>query len=222
MASAPMNTPQPTVLVVDFGAQYAQLIARRVREAQVYSEIVPHRISASEVRARKPIAIILSGGPASVHVEGAPILDAEIYELGIPILGICYGAQLIAQQLGGVVARGGRGEYGRAQLQRISGATSQLLPDGVPNQINVWMSHFDAVSELPNGFSATASTPDAPMAVIENPSKKSGECNFIQKLRIANTAKMCWSNFCTNWLAHRAIGQCRQLLRIKLLQFVSR
>ena len=172
MASAPMNTPQPTVLVVDFGAQYAQLIARRVREAQVYSEIVPHRISASEVRARKPIAIILSGGPASVHVEGAPILDAEIYELGIPILGICYGAQLIAQQLGGVVARGGRGEYGRAQLQRISGATSQLLPDGVPNQINVWMSHFDAVSELPSGFSATASTPDAPMAVIENPSKK--------------------------------------------------
>ena len=112
MASASLHTPQPTVLVVDFGAQYAQLIARRVREAQVYSEIVPHRISASEVQARKPIAIILSGGPASVHVEGAPILDREIFELGIPILGICYGAQLIAQQLGGVVARGGRGASG--------------------------------------------------------------------------------------------------------------
>ena len=83
------STPQPTVLVVDFGAQYAQLIARRVREAEVYSEIVPHRITAKEVRARKPIGIILSGGPASVHVDGAPLLDPEIYELGIPILGIC-------------------------------------------------------------------------------------------------------------------------------------
>ena len=127
MASASLHTPQPTVLVVDFGAQYAQLIARRVREAQVYSEIVPHRISASEVQARKPSAIILSGGPASVHVEGAPILDREIFELGIPILGICYGAQLIAQQLGGVVARGGRGEYGRTQSHRTTGAASQLL-----------------------------------------------------------------------------------------------
>ncbi|CAB4649613.1 unannotated protein [freshwater metagenome] len=172
MASASLHTPQPTVLVVDFGAQYAQLIARRVREAQVYSEIVPHRISASEVQARKPIAIILSGGPASVHVEGAPILDREIFELGIPILGICYGAQLIAQQLGGVVARGGRGEYGRTQLQRISGAASQLLHEGIPAQFSVWMSHFDAVSELPSGFIATASTPEAPMAVIENPAKK--------------------------------------------------
>ena len=172
MASASLHTPQQTVLVVDFGAQYAQLIARRVREAQVYSEIVPHRISASEVQARKPIAIILSGGPASVHVEGAPILDREIFELGIPILGICYGAQLIAQQLGGVVARGGRGEYGRTQLQRISGAASQLLHEGIPAQFSVWMSHFDAVSELPSGFIATASTPEAPMAVIENPAKK--------------------------------------------------
>ena len=166
------STPQPTVLVVDFGAQYAQLIARRVREAQVYSEIVPHRITAKEVRARKPIGIILSGGPASVHVEGAPLLDPEIYELGIPILGICYGCQLIAQQLGGEVARGGRGEYGRTTLQRIAGSTSQLHHDSIPAQLSVWMSHFDAVSVLPSGFVATASTPDAPMAVIENPTRK--------------------------------------------------
>jgi GMP synthase (glutamine-hydrolysing) len=164
--------PQPTVLVVDFGAQYAQLIARRVREAQVYSEIVPHRITAKEVRQRNPIGIILSGGPASVHVEGAPLLDPEIYDLGIPILGICYGCQLIAQQLGGEVARGGRGEYGRTTLQRIEGSTSQLHRNAIPAQINVWMSHFDAVSVLPSGFSATASTPDAPMAVIESPARK--------------------------------------------------
>jgi GMP synthase (glutamine-hydrolysing) len=163
---------QPTILVVDFGAQYAQLIARRVREAQVYSEIVPHRITAKEVRARQPIGIILSGGPASVHVEGAPLLDPEIYELGIPILGICYGCQLIAQQLGGEVARGGRGEYGRTTLQRIAGSTSQLHHDSIPAQLSVWMSHFDAVSVLPSGFVATASTPDAPMAVIESPTRK--------------------------------------------------
>ncbi|NDB42551.1 MAG: GMP synthase (glutamine-hydrolyzing), partial [Actinobacteria bacterium] len=106
--------PAQVVLVVDFGAQYAQLIARRVREAKVYSEIVAHTISAREVKARNPAAIILSGGPKSVHVDGAPKLDAAIYELGIPIFGICYGVQLIAQQLGGEVARGGKGEYGRA------------------------------------------------------------------------------------------------------------
>ncbi|MFM8310839.1 MAG: glutamine amidotransferase-related protein, partial [Ilumatobacteraceae bacterium] len=105
-----------TVLVVDFGAQYAQLIARRVRELKVYSEIVGHRITAAEVAARQPAAIILSGGPKSVHVDGAPSLDPAIYDLGIPILGICYGVQLIAQQLGGTVGRGMRGEYGRARL----------------------------------------------------------------------------------------------------------
>jgi GMP synthase (glutamine-hydrolysing) len=171
MAKQLAHDPQ-VVLVVDFGAQYAQLIARRVREAQVYSEIVPHKITAQEVLKRKPIAIILSGGPASVHVEGAPVLDPQIYELGIPILGICYGAQLIAEQLGGKVSRGGRGEYGRTVVQRIGGAESQLLNDDIPAQINVWMSHFDAVSVLPSGFVATASTPDAPMAVIENPSRK--------------------------------------------------
>ena len=104
------------MLVVDFGAQYAQLIARRVRELRVHSEIVPHRITAAEVKERAPSAIILSGGPKSVHVEGAPTLDAGIYDLGIPVLGICYGAQLIAQQLGGTVGRGMRGEYGRARM----------------------------------------------------------------------------------------------------------
>lgn len=159
-----------TVLVVDFGAQYAQLIARRVREAQVYSEIVPHRITAAEVKAKAPAAIILSGGPKSVHVDGAPALDPEIYELGIPILGICYGCQLIAQQLGGVVARGGRGEYGRATLSRKG--TSLVLANDAPASHDVWMSHFDFVSEAPAGFVTTASTPDAPHAVIENESRK--------------------------------------------------
>ncbi len=156
-----------TVLVVDFGAQYAQLIARRVRELNVYSEIVPHRITAAELAAKKPAAIILSGGPKSVHVEGAPLLDPAIYELGVPILGICYGVQLIAQQLpGGVVGRGMRGEYGRAKLT-ITDTASQLLV-GQPAEQDVWMSHFDAVTTPPDGFIATASSPDAPVAVMEN------------------------------------------------------
>ena len=167
--------PSQVVLVVDFGAQYAQLIARRVREAKVYSEIVSHTISAAEVRERKPAAIILSGGPKSVHVDGAPKLDPEIFELGIPIFGICYGAQLIAHQLGGEVLRGGKGEYGRATLQRIAGVKSTLLVDSIVDQsrdLTVWMSHFDAVTRTPDGFIAAASTPDAPMAVIECAAKK--------------------------------------------------
>ena len=156
-----------TVLVVDFGAQYAQLIARRVREANVYSEIVPHRITAAEVTAKNPKAIILSGGPKSVHVEGAPVLDPAIYDLGIPILGICYGCQLIAQQLGGTVDRAGRGEYGRSTLTHTAEASRLYDADTAPTH-DVWMSHFDFVSEVPAGFVVTASTPDAPNAVIEN------------------------------------------------------
>ena len=164
-----MSDLRPTILVVDFGAQYAQLIARRVREAQVYSEIVSHRITADEVQRRQPAAIILSGGPKSVHVEGAPSLDPRIYELGIPMLGICYGCQLIAQQLGGVVARGDKGEYGRATLTR-HGESSLLGDTGA--SFDVWMSHFDYVSAVPQGFVTTASTPDAPHAVIENVERK--------------------------------------------------
>jgi len=165
-------SPFDTVLVVDFGAQYAQLIARRVREARVYSEIVPHAVTAAEVAARAPAALILSGGPKSVHVEGAPTLDPAIYALGVPILGICYGAQLIAQQLGGVVARGGRGEYGRTTMTRVAGTPSALLTDTMRAEQTVWMSHFDAVTSLPPGFVATASTPDSPMAVIEDPARR--------------------------------------------------
>jgi GMP synthase (glutamine-hydrolysing) len=171
-----MSRSFDTVLVVDFGAQYAQLIARRVREANVYSEIVPHRITAAEVKAKSPRAIILSGGPKSVNVEGAPMLDPSIFDLGIPVLGICYGHQLIARQLGGEVSRGGRGEYGRATLTRED-APSQLL-DGMPESFAVWMSHFDHVSRMPDGFTACASTPDAPVAVMENAVRKVWSVQF--------------------------------------------
>jgi GMP synthase (glutamine-hydrolysing) len=155
-----------TVLVVDFGAQYAQLIARRVREARVYSEIVPHTITAAAVTALRPAALILSGGPASVHAEGAPLLDPDIYGLGVPVLGICYGAQLIAQQLGGVVAHTGKGEYGRTTLH-VTGARSTLFADLPPEQ-NVWMSHFDSIHTAPPGFDVTASTAEVPVAALES------------------------------------------------------
>jgi GMP synthase (glutamine-hydrolysing) len=154
-----------TVLVVDFGAQYAQLIARRVREARVYSEIVQSSISASEVRAKNPSAIILSGGPKSVYETPAPSLDPAIYDLGVPILGICYGAQLMAQQLGGHVAHTGGGEFGRTELTR--GGPS-ILMDEWPEQQTSWMSHGDAIARAPEGFVVTASTPLAPVAVMED------------------------------------------------------
>jgi GMP synthase (glutamine-hydrolysing) len=208
-SSAAGPVAHPTVLVVDFGAQYAQLIARRVREAQVYSEIVPHTSTAAELAERSPAAIIFSGGPASVHVEGAPGIDPGVYELGVPILGICYGSQLLARDLGGQVDRSGRGEYGRTRLQH-TGVRSQLLDAEVDEAVDggsgvgadegtlisvgvasdrgarvaddgtalgrsergvtesVWMSHFDAVTEPPTGFTVTASTADSPAAVIED------------------------------------------------------
>jgi len=158
-----------TVLVVDFGAQYAQLIARRVRECEVYSEIVPAAVTAAEVAARRPAGLILSGGPASVHAEGAPRLDPAVYGLGVPIMGICYGAQLMAEQLGGSVGPNARGEYGRAQMT-VPGDGGVLLA-GLPSPQLVWMSHFDAIAEPPPGAAVTAATEASPVAVFENPDR---------------------------------------------------
>ena len=154
------------VLVVDFGAQYAQLIARRVREAHVFSEIVPRDISAAEVKERRPTAIILSGGPASVYAEDAYEIDPAILELGIPTLGICYGHQAMAHAMGGGVAANDVAEFGRAELT-VSG-DSALFRETPTDQV-VWMSHRDAVTEPPPGFIVTASTPDAPVAAMEDP-----------------------------------------------------
>ncbi len=153
------------VLVVDFGAQYAQLIARRVREAHVYSEIVPNSITAEHVREKAPAAIILSGGPKSVYEVPAPSLDPAIYELGIPILGICYGAQLMALQLGGEVASTGTGEYGRTMLTRQG--SSRLMGDWAAKS-ECWMSHGDAIAVAPKGFRITATSGEAPVAAMED------------------------------------------------------
>lgn len=164
------DSDQAVVLVVDFGAQYAQLIARRVREAHVYSEICSRKITAAEIKQRNVAAIILSGGPKSVHEDNAPMLDPEIYNLDIPIFGICYGAQLIAKQLGGVVEKTGVGEYGRTKVEIPTGVTTLLSE--IESGHDVWMSHFDSITSAPEGFIVTASTNATPAAVFENDERR--------------------------------------------------
>ena len=165
--TAATEHPRP-VLVVDLGAQYAQLIARRVRECHVYSEIVPHDLTAAEVAARRPAGIVLSGGPASVYEEGAPSIDPRLFELGVPILGICYGHQLMAQVLGGEVAATGQREYGGTELH--VGERGILLKD-LAAQEQVWMSHGDAVTRAPDGFRVTSRTDGIPIASMEDPER---------------------------------------------------
>ncbi len=154
--------------MVDFGAQYAQLIARRVREARVFSEVVPHTITAEEIKARDPQAIVLSGGPASVYADGAPQLDPALFDLGIPVFGICYGFQAMARALGGSVARTGTSEYGRTDLNVLGGE----LHSGLPGTQPVWMSHGDAVTEAPAGFEVVATSAGAPVAAFEDRARR--------------------------------------------------
>ena len=156
------------MLVVDFGAQYAQLIARRVREANVYSEVIPHTATVDEIKAKDPSAIVLSGGPASVYAEGAPQLDPAVFDLDVPVFGICYGFQAMAQALGGTVAHTGTSEYGRTELN-VSGG--QLHSD-LPATQSVWMSHGDAVTDAPDGFDVVATSSGAPVAAFENRARR--------------------------------------------------
>jgi GMP synthase (glutamine-hydrolysing) len=165
----PETSPEERpVLVVDLGGQYSQLIARRVREARVYSELVGHRLSAADVAARDPAALILSGGPASVYAEGAPDLDTAIFSLGIPTLGICYGMQLMARDLGGAVERTGASEFGKAELHASPGA----LFEGLPDEQVVWMSHRDSVTEAPAGAVVTGSSESTPIAAFEDRARR--------------------------------------------------
>ncbi|WP_158167834.1 glutamine-hydrolyzing GMP synthase [Mycolicibacterium smegmatis] len=161
------ESPRP-VLVIDYGAQYAQLIARRVREARVYSEVVPHTAGVEEIKAKDPQAIVLSGGPASVYSEGAPQLDPGLFDLDVPVFGICYGFQAMAQALGGTVERTGTSEFGRTELQVTGGDLHSELPATQP----VWMSHGDAVTAAPEGFDVVASSAGAPVAGFENRARR--------------------------------------------------
>ena len=156
----------PTVLVVDYGAQYAQLIARRVREAQVYSEIVPGDTPVDEILAREPAALILSGGPSSVYEPGAPSVDPALFTSGVPVLGLCYGFQAMARALGGEVAPDGTREYGRTEL--TVAADAGALHEGLPARHPVWMSHGDSVVRAPGGFTVTAASERAAVAAFED------------------------------------------------------
>jgi GMP synthase (glutamine-hydrolysing) len=162
-----MRSNSNHVLVIDFGAQYAQLIARRVRQANVYSEILPATVSVEEILARNPKAVILSGGPSSVYSDGAPKIDPKIFNHDIPIFGICYGFQAMAQALGGEVAKTGKSEFGRTQFSAHN--TSKLFAN-LPETFNVWMSHGDSVAKAPNGFQNIGSTADTAIAAFENDS----------------------------------------------------
>ncbi len=169
-APAPLSDVMPTVLVLDFGAQYAQLIARRVREANVYSEVVPASTPAAQILERRPAALILSGGPSSVYEPGAPTLDPALLEAGVPVLGLCYGFQSIAHALGGTVAKTGTREYGSTRLDSVD-ADSVLFAGQDLEQV-VWMSHGDAVTQAPEGFAVTASTAGAPVAAFEDAERR--------------------------------------------------
>ena len=186
-------TPQQLVIVLDFGAQYGQLIARRVRDLGVYSEIVPCDITAEEVRELAPSAIILSGGPASVYAEDAPSVDAAIFELGIPVLGFCYGQQAMAVALGGAVGHTDKGEYGPAKITR-AGSDSRLLAD-TPHEQTVWMSHRDAVTEVPDGFVITSHTDICPVASMEDAERGLYATQFHPEVRHTPHGNQMLANF---------------------------
>ncbi len=193
------ETAQRPVLVVDFGAQYAQLIARRVREAGVYSEIVPHTASAAEIAERNPVAVILSGGPSSVYEPGAPALDEGVFDLGVPTLGICYGFQVMARALGGEVANTGLREYGATDASIVH--DESVLFDGQPVAQNVWMSHGDQVSRAPDGFDVLARTGATPVAAFGSDSRRLYGVQWHPEVKHSDFGQRVLENF-----LHRAAG----------------
>ncbi|OAZ44165.1 glutamine-hydrolyzing GMP synthase [Microbacterium arborescens] len=192
------ETSQRPVLVVDFGAQYAQLIARRVREAGVYSELVPHTATAEEIAAKDPVGIILSGGPSSVYEPGAPAIDPGVFDLGVPTLGICYGFQVMAQTLGGEVANTGLREYGATDATIVTEGT---LLEGQPAEQNVWMSHGDQVSRAPEGFEVLARTAATPVAAFANDVRKFYGVQWHPEVKHSDHGQNVLENF-----LHKAAG----------------
>ena len=195
------ETAQRPVLVVDFGAQYAQLIARRVREAGVYSEIVPHTITAEELAEKNPVGIVLSGGPSSVYEEGSPSLDEGILELGVPTLGICYGFQVMAQQLGGEVAKTGAREYGSTEVRLVAGTDGGTLLAEQPIEQVAWMSHGDSVVKAPDGFEVLAASDSTPVAAFANDERKLYGVQWHPEVKHSAFGQRVLENF-----LHRAAG----------------
>ncbi|SDP34847.1 GMP synthase (glutamine-hydrolysing) [Pedococcus dokdonensis] len=209
------------VLVVDFGAQYAQLIARRVREAKVYSEVVPHTLSTEELLAKDPAAIVLSGGPSSVYAEGAPALDPAVLEAGVPVFGMCYGFQAMSQALGGTVAHTGLGEYG-ATPANVSDTSSTLF-NGQPDEQSVWMSHGDSVTEAPAGMTVTAATAGAPVAAIEDDERQLYGVQWHPEVMHSTFGQRVLENFLyrgaglsPDWTAANVVDELVEAIRAKV------
>jgi len=208
---------QRPVLVVDCGAQYAQLIARRVREARVYSEVVPHSMSAADMLAKNPAAVILSGGPSSVYADGAPQIDPALFDAGVPVMGICYGFQAMAAALGGTVAKTGLREYGRTTA-RVTDAGTALA--GSPAEQEVWMSHGDSVQSAPAGFTVLASTDGAPVAAFENLVRRMSGVQWHPEVKHSPLGQAAIENFLYNvagitadWTAANVIDEQVALIR---------
>lgn len=183
------------ILIVDFGAQYSQLIARRVREANVYCEIVPYTYSMDKIKEKNPDGIILSGGPASVYVENAPSISKEVFDLGVPVLGICYGGQFIAQEFGGKVNRADSREYGRVKLQILS---DDKLFNGIEQDTLCWMSHTDYIEKAPEGFEITASSETCPVCAMKNEEKKVYAVQFHPEVEHTEKGREIINNFLFN------------------------
>lgn len=180
------------IAILDFGSQYSELIARRIRETEVYSEVLSYRTTADQLRELNPKGIILSGGPSSVYDDRAPLCDPEIWNLGIPVIGVCYGMQLMVQQLGGLVERAERGEYGKANL--LVDSTSKLL-DAVPDNSVMWMSHGDSVMQMPDGFELLAHTENTPCAAIADPTRNFYGVQFHPEVVHSQSGQILISNF---------------------------
>lgn len=209
-----------TILVLDFGSQYSQLIARRIRECNVYSQVVPFNITAANIAARKPHGIVLSGGPASVYEPGAPTIDTAIFDLGIPILGICYGMQIAVQALGGRVVRGSAREYGRAELRVV--AESPLFA-GVKSPLKVWMSHGDKVAAVPAGTQLVAETDNTENAAIAMPSRSFHGIQFHPEVVHTEQGATILRNFCRgicgcsgDWTMASFIAEAVEEIRAKV------
>ena len=226
-AAADERAPGETnpVLVVDFGAQYAQLIARRVREAGVYSEIVPGGLTAAEIAARNPSGIVLSGGPSSVYEAGAPAVDPGVFELGVPVLGICYGFQVMAQQLGGRVARTGDREYGSTAVRVADGANAPGRPllAGLPEDQTVWMSHGDSVAEAPEGFDVLASSAVTPVAAFASEARRMYGVQWHPEVRHTDFGQQVLESFLhdaaglrSDWTAGNVIAEQVERIRAQV------
>ena len=209
------------MLVVDFGAQYAQLIARRVREAGVYSEVVPHTITAAEVAEKNPLGLVLSGGPSSVYEAGAPQFDGAVFDLGLPVFGICYGFQIMAQALGGEVANTGLREYGATDVTMIG--DGGVLLAGMPETQSTWMSHGDSVSVAPEGFTVLASTPSTPVAAFGNDERKLYGVQWHPEVKHSEFGQLALENFLLkaaglagDWTSGSVIAEQVELIRAQV------